>query len=819
MKIIEIVVYGYKKFSLNSDNQSLRIKMDADIQVIIGSNGSGKSMLIRLLLLCIPPGTDFEKDGFFYLTIEHNNKTYYIGAIYKTPAGTFTFNELRDDVWVARNKSGNISTQRELIAQTFGLSSSVQQLLIGRENFTSMGAARRRQWFVNMSQTDYDYAIAVFQKYKEAHRDVCGAIKMSKIQLTQEKANQLKDEDVSEYLRKQKMLQNDIVMLLKHTPASRKSKAHLVEQINDLVADIERIVPANKIALPEPPSGINDYQQLCAMIASLTETLESSNARSQKLFQQWSDLKNNLQAVTDVGAENIGSLKSERQQLSQAITQGLASLKLNLKVTDTERACELYAGVKKDLVLAIFELPSNPDELYSARKLSAVELKITEKQKSLRNLQLVHSQINSEIKTNERIIHDHKTVCPSCEHNFIHGFDPKSHNELVNRLAMVQNQIESLEADISKDLDFKSELINYREKFLAVRSLVSKLGAINGLERCILESPTFAEFPRNAVNVLQDIEVELSTLKQIDDFEKRLSEVNANLLILGKLSDNDLEHYHNRLKEYADELENLTSTISACKNKLGQLKQFKCSIDAASELNSAAQSKLGLLDETYAAFLAECFNECVEAMRSSLTSELAFIDSLLLKNTMARAGVEMLEKEIAKNTESERLYKIILDELSPSTGLIAEGMIGFINEFIDTMNTLIKKFWNYPLEINRLMPTGDEVDLDYLFPFASGDELTHHDDVNEGSTGMMEIFNIVFKIACMRCLNILDMPLSLDEPGAGFDKRHRVNTVHAIKSIMEELPFTQLYLVSHYIDGYGSFSNSQTTIMCSRNIE
>ena len=358
----------------------------------------------------------------------------------------------------------------------------------------------------------------------------------------------------------------------------------------------------------------------------------------------------------------------------------------------------------------------------------------------------------------------------------------------------------------------------YRDALFSVRGHMSKLNSIVGFEALIWTLPQFMTYPANAAVIISEVEADLESMSLMETAQRRLSAVNADLLILGKLSSNDLTHYQKRIDEYADQLETLTISLNKNKVKLNELKEFKASATALQAANSAVQDKLGQTSAVYENYLKELYNEAVDDMRASVSSELALVDSLLLKNKMALSGIEMLESEIAKSSLDERLYEAVLAELSPTTGLIAEGMVGFINDFITAMNTLIKKVWSYPMEISAIKVQEDSVDLDYKFPFVVGDELIPKNDVDEGSSGMLEMFNLVFVITSLRCLKLLDMPLFLDEFGSKFDKLHRVNSSHAIKTIMEELPFTQLFMISHYQNNYGAFANSQTTVLCDKNL-
>ena len=818
MRFNSLTVSGYTgRMSLNQDNKTLHMKMTADTQILIGSNGSGKSSLMSLLQLCVPKGSDFEKDGFVNFEIEHNGKQYFLSIVFKTVQGSFSFKELREEEWVELNESHNVSTQKELITQTFGITADVQALLSGKESFVTMGAPRRRQWFVNMSQSNYDYAIGVFMRMKEAHRDVQGFIKRSKVHLAQIQADRLSDVDVANLIDKQKMLQEDIVTLLKHSSTQRYEKQRLVEKVRNLLADI------SKVTLVKYPDVITPYERydqysLDAAIDTLSKALEDNSQRSRSIFTTWQDLSNSLKAVTDVGAENAQDLKDEQSKLVEIIANLQKGLKHQLVVSDAKASFALYLQVKQPLLEAIFALPSNPDETFSSGKLNSLKLQIDQLNQFYRNVQRAHAALNGEIVAEAKLMQDHQTQCPSCDHRFIHGFNPKDHENKVAKALQLETDATGFQTSLAVLIEKETQFTTYRDCLFAVRNQMSKLNSIAGFDALVWGLPGFLTYPASAAVVINEIENDLESMSLLEAAQKRLSHVNADLLILGKLSANDLVHYHQRLEEYSQQLANLTSEANNHKKKLSGLKTFRVSVSALHVANNTVQDKLTQLNELYVNYLHELYNEGVDSMRATASSELALVDNLLLKNKMALSGIEMLEAEIAKNVTEEKIYKALLDELSPTTGLIAEGMVGFINDFIGAMNTLIKKVWSYPMVISPIKVLEDSVDLDYKFPFVVGDDLTPKLDVNEGSAGMVEMFNLVFVITSLRCLKLLDMPLFLDEFGSKFDKAHRVNSAFAIKTILEELPFTQLFMISHYHSSYGSLANSQTTILCDKNI-
>ena len=154
--------------------------------------------------------------------------------------------------------------------------------------------------------------------------------------------------------------------------------------------------------------------------------------------------------------------------------------------------------------------------------------------------------------------------------------------------------------------------------------------------------------------------------------------------------------------------------------------------------------------------------------------------------------------------------------MSPKSGLLAMGMSGFINDTLRKMNDIISKIWTYPLE---LLPCNvdDGENLDYRFPMRVGED-NIISDINIGSSAMKEIVDLAFRLVTMRYLQLDYYPVFIDELGAAFDEKHREAAFDLIKKMAESDDFSQLFLVSHYSDCYGSLSNVSTIILSDTNI-
>ncbi|MCT7452053.1 hypothetical protein, partial [Escherichia coli] len=122
----------------------LVIRPDNPVQLILGSNGSGKSSLLPLLYPTVPERADFDKDGYYEYRCEHRNKQYrLISRLEKGFKHEFYVNDSEN-----LNGGGTQPAQWKLIEEHFELNDDTIRLLLGYETayqFTEMGPMKRRE--------------------------------------------------------------------------------------------------------------------------------------------------------------------------------------------------------------------------------------------------------------------------------------------------------------------------------------------------------------------------------------------------------------------------------------------------------------------------------------------------------------------------------------------------------------------------------------------------------------------------------------------------------------------------------------------------
>jgi DNA repair exonuclease SbcCD ATPase subunit len=209
------------------------------------------------------------------------------------------------------------------------------------------------------------------------------------------------------------------------------------------------------------------------------------------------------------------------------------------------------------------------------------------------------------------------------------------------------------------------------------------------------------------------------------------------------------------------------------------------------------------------------FDQLLRELQSSLASK----EQALQSSDRQLSVIDHVTSQIKELTSQIEIYKILVKELSPTEGLIAEGIFSFMRKFVFDMNRLIKLVWTYQLEIKpcALESEGSLV-LNYKFPIIVDKESSSRKDVSQGSSAMLEIFNLVFRIAAMKALGLGKFPLILDEFGKGFDHTHRSSIVNMLSTLVDLDQVDQIFVISHEFSQYTALGTSEVCALHEANI-
>jgi energy-coupling factor transporter ATP-binding protein EcfA2 len=832
VRINKIKLVGYKRFLLNAI-RSFTFTPKEIVQLILGTNGSGKSSLIQELNALPAEASNYSKDGSKEVEIYHNGSTYILLSVF-SPSAKHSFIKDSEEL----NKGGTITVQRELVKQEFGITPMIRDLMIGIEKFTSMSPVKRREWFTMLTPISYDYALSVYSLLKERSRDTTGALKLAKRRLVTETEKIITADEEKKLTKTVTDLHAELNVLLMNTaqltnPVSfyRDNHAAIIENLGKLSSRLLRlrfIAPYgtnpnqpvvrndwNEIVTPTFNSieDIDLYLNRISYDIAVKDTLITKSIEEHKVIQETVDI------LTKRGNDNISTLRGKCRQLSDASEGLLARRILKIDTPDPVRTLNSLEAIADTLITIFSELPSNEDRIFSRANLNTFNAEHLLDKESKIKLMLELSTLSGKQAHMETHKNNGNVQCPNCKHAWSQGYNPESFAKLVELKAKREAELVTINA-VMADREKKIEAIeSYIEQYLSFVKAIQNRPELDSFKDHLLSLNLVTNNPRNAIIALEQYRADLKLDINACEFQDEL--VKLKELILASEQVGDLAESEQRVKLHDSTLlvEQLTHELTCLRNDFSAFTNHKRQLNEALTLGSQITK---LMDDAAVAsaesvemLRRETLNHCVRQLQEALAIKQATLSAVLLQKGI----VADLEENISVLVIEEEAARLLVKELSPTDGLIAEGLFGFIRNFTGQMNTLLRKIWTYPLQILDCgLANSTYAELDYKFPMLVKDKSNIVTDVSLGSVGQVEVINLAFKIVAMRYLGLSESPLFLDEFAANFDEAHRAQAMGAIKNLMETQPFTQLFMVSHYSASYGALTNAETCVMCPTNI-
>jgi hypothetical protein len=221
--------------------------------------------------------------------------------------------------------------------------------------------------------------------------------------------------------------------------------------------------------------------------------------------------------------------------------------------------------------------------------------------------------------------------------------------------------------------------------------------------------------------------------------------------------------------------------------------------------------------------LVETFNEdhlrnIFNNVLRSFHNELATKEKIINDEKSQLTILTNLQNEIKELEDQELALKLVLKELSPTEGIIAEGIYGFMKVFVKKMNKFISTVWTFPLEIKPCSAEQGKLELNYKFPLLVNNGEKPRPDVSEGSRSMKEIIDLAFNICTLKSIGLSTCSLFLDEFGSAMDAVHKSKTAKMIETIVNNENFGQIFIISHDISQYSALDNIEICILHKSNI-
>lgn len=814
MIITHLLLRNYKRLLL-SNISLIELDFTSAIQVILGTNGSGKSSILSELTPYPGYHKHFTTGGEKFIRVEHEQSVYELRSIFDRGTGTHTFK--KDGVEL--NEGYTYAVQRELVLREFGIDKEVVGILTGKIRFSRMPTEKRRQWLSRLAPFDLSYAYKAYANAKEKHRDQVAIIRHASKRMTLEHSDALDVASIHGYRQQIKEITKTLDTLFKwrsNTSGVQFTPDELRSRLTRLVNQLQRAIRT----LPELPLNHTARSQsdLVRASAEAVQLYESKRAVLEHLQGELHSLENDhSHSDVFISAEDATKLTQQRDVLKAEIEVLVAKEFVTVLPVCTQAVTPdglQHLESLGELLLNLFaDIPDNADGHYSRDKgQAAKELSISLN----RARQEWTNQYQSASTRLSQLRGCPEVVCPKCTHTWRMGVDPVEVESLKQQRAGAETRLEQTESAIRKNDEYLlafEEYYGYVRKF---RNITETYPTYHKLWDWLLENKVVYTSPRHYIVPMTDWLVAQRLDARIMDLTNQLAVCNrklgsAQVLAAGQLSEKDrqLQQLHNQIDQAVVEA---TEARIAHAQASALADQFELFVSGAYDVLKRGEEFL----DDFKHWTEFEFQSAVYAATDANHQRLGVIQGIVTRNDQQAAILEDLKDQHESAVQDHVDYGLLVKALSPTGGLIGQYLLGFMQQMVKLLNAIVAKVWTYPMEV---LPSAIErEDLNYRFPLDIQNQTILTDDIEEGSTAQVDMIDFSFQLVAMRFLGLSDFPLLLDELGNTFDETHRVNIINLIENLLELKQVRQVFFISHYASQHGALSGAEICVLDDRNI-
>lgn len=805
MELDELTLVGYHPLLLNDINE-ITYTPDSPYQLILGTNGSGKSSLMSQLSMLPAVPADYIEGGSKTWKGRHEHREFkLISKIGKKVAKhEFWVRDLPDGEWVNLNDGGTGLVQKTLVEQYSKLDNDLHDVLLGRRvRFTDMSPAKRKEWFQRLNPVSVEFGVNLHKDTLSRIREIGVLQKHLLNEVGEASKSLLSDEAYALLSEESENVKATLYQYMEMKYPEERYKEIPYARIEQLS---ERIL---SVPLESLPSGDVDSQ-----LETAKQTVNYLEGDYRRLLDEFYVVDAELKQLGELNPEEISIYQKKADWLKSRLDE-FQPIQRVVNDDDADMAYRILHSRLGEIGEVTLTIPVKQDDFTSER----LEWYSSALERATKDFAKLHEQI-LHLQTECRRIDSTGTVqCPKCATEFKPGIDKGAREQIMDRLTTL-----TVERDRCKE---RSE--QYQERIAEIttwRNAIVQLGRLLGdsvltpYRQLIMNSTMLYETPMLvAPHIRTEWVGTLSLQREYVALEKEHREVLTSLE-MAIAADNAAKKQHRSslTKRHTDietalfskrrEIELAKQGLMdamAMKKRSVELVEWRGQLSAL--LDDAQEQEVSNSKAEVNASL----NELIGAAQTQLA---------LLENRKSLADTTRLQ--IARAKENLQIFATELEDLmvlerilSPREGLVAEQLAGSNDAICEMMNAYISRVWTYDL---RILACGIESDeLDYVFPLQVRDSKPVK-DINMGSDSQQGIVNLAFRLTVSVFLALQGYPLYLDEIAREFDEAHGARTMQFIKQMVESGEVSQIFLISHNPLLHSVFTTADVNILKSENI-
>jgi DNA repair exonuclease SbcCD ATPase subunit len=808
MFIKKIIFRNYKRFPLLQATE-VEFNFDKKFNLIIGTNGCGKSSLIKELSPFPAQKEDFYPNGYKEIHIEHNNKDYILISDFTNNEASYSF--IVDNTEL--NSSHNVTTQKILVQKHFNLTQDIYDILIGVQTFTSMSVTQRKKLFNQISGTNITDLINIYEDTLTQQKSLQSMLKNTSNLILSEKQKVLNEKDKEEletqykknafFIEKLLSIYENLKSITTENISLKEVQETYLNKLNQYLTYLKKnyIISTNNYDIDE----VYAYNTYKETINQISELIEASKA---KLLQY----NSKIEAIEKVSKAN----KEELYIKQDTLKKQLESYKNAIKTLyDKSIVHELKTYLTNTLQSFIDIFNSIKEPYYTKQNYEATRTLIEAIDKKIKAIDYETNQLQGKKKHLLEHINDPLITCPKCNYKWNIIYDQSKVDKIDKDIKLLNEQKLKLIEELNKHKKDEEQLIeNYNliKNYLQLKKPLEPYFNIHLIEL----QEKLKTNPIEAIYVIERINQELLLLEKYYKLEEELQEVTTAIKLLESSTENTLLELKT---QYNEELNRYKEYIHKKQQEQLNYKQLQESRAIWLKLKRYQEdmsNSLSLLKENISSYFFNEIKKYIESELTRLNLTNIEIKNKLNVNDSVISVIAQYEKNIKELQDKLKVYDAILEVINPKSGLIGKFIATFINNFIEAINSSIEEIWSYSFKV---VPYDIEVDekFDYRFKVMVQDRVISN-DITKTSSGMREIIDLSFKIGLMKYLGLYDYPLYLDEFGIRLDEQHRSKMYSVVFNFISSDEYSQIFMITHTDTSFSNIKNAELYVLDDLNI-
>ena len=788
----------------------LDVDLSHNQHLVLGSNGSGKSNYLRELSGLPPDANLFGPNGqkSIWYKLDNGDVIEFTSYPNQRKHHQVFLNDNRDN---NLNISGTQTEQRELVKRFTGVTQVYFDLFIlGKISFCDTKPTLRRTLFDDMSNASYDYALGVYGRVKDGYKEQQAIVKHLTKRLSELNNQKLNDEDIYQLERELERIDKELADWYDLRKKDRRKASAIKREMSE-IADSNRNRVNNLLKWFEKiEDDLDTPAKVKEKIAGINGEIKSIREQISALDIEYSKLKRGLQYDSKSKQSLITEISQVESELVHIATDDYSDY---LDSVDGLPLLEDISASIKQLQNALVSLSDNAEDQYDKNTIAELETKQKNIQAQLRTLDRQTSEYRAAIEHYESHAKTGGQTCPNCNTYFYPFADAVDITKMKDAISVANTEYSRLETEYSALEPIMLDAVSYLESKRYCATLIKAVPFIAKwwLQFNIsLSQPTKASLELNALlQSLSNKTHQLDLIKRLQTLQKQLAlytDMDAiredELRVRMVETDSILTKRHTQLADLLNQVQLYTRYGQTLAKRLAD--------------SAAIEESHGRLTALYTELVESVVAEFVDQHLTDLNTKRSSMFSAVSAARNNAANIRDISKELNIAEQSVLEHAVLMKALSPTDGVIAEGMMGFIQHFVQEMNRTIGKLWTDPLMISPCLIGDNGVELDYLFPVRTLHESP--DDVSVCSSGQKEIIDLAFREAGMRCLGLSTHPILFDEWGVRMDETHKQKTAVLLSELTEQTKHDQIIMVSHQNVVHDSFTDIRRLVLCDKNI-